>query len=340
LKPSNITHYVNHFGLFLDASGSMKDHVQNVIKVADNQIAFLAQRSKELDQETRISLYSFSGYNEIHNLLWDMDVLRMPSIAGLYRATNQTALMDATHKVIDDFLLIPTMYDDHAIYLLGISDGYENNSKKNIPSVLRSKIDSLPENWTLGLYVPDINSKAEASRFGFQKDNIELWDTSKSFETEIGESLRQSADMFMTGRPQGVRGYNAKTGKSLFKLNTVSVSEIQRHLVPVNPSQYQLLPVRLDSRIDDFVVQTLGVPYKIGKAYYQLTKKETIQPQKEIALLANGRVYVGAVARSMLGLPSVHVDVKPDDYADYVIFVQSTSINRKLIQGTSLLYSN
>lgn len=45
--------YINHIALVLDASGSMQYLAQDVVKVADNQIAYLAQRSNELDQETR-----------------------------------------------------------------------------------------------------------------------------------------------------------------------------------------------------------------------------------------------------------------------------------------------
>jgi len=55
------------------------------------------------------------------------------------------------------------------------------------------------------------------------------------------------------------------------------------------------------------------------------------------AIMHKGDVYMGDAARQMLGLPSMHVKVGPGDHPDYTIFVQSTSMNRKLIQGTSLL---
>lgn len=40
----------------------------------------------------------------------------------------------------------------------------------------------------------------------------------------------------------------------------------------------------------------------------------------------------------MIGLPDMAVRVKPDYNPDYSVYVQSTSINRKLIAGTKYLY--
>jgi Mg-chelatase subunit ChlD len=49
--------YINHIVMVLDMSGSMSPHARELIKVADGQIAHLARRSQELDQETRITVY-------------------------------------------------------------------------------------------------------------------------------------------------------------------------------------------------------------------------------------------------------------------------------------------
>jgi hypothetical protein len=62
----------------------------------------------------------------------------------------------------------------------------------------------------------------------------------------------------------------------------------------------------------------------------------TVQPQKEIAILQFGKVYRGPEARKLLGLPDHSVRVRPGDH-QFKIFIQSTSINRKLLAGTQLL---
>jgi hypothetical protein len=50
-----------------------------------------------------------------------------------------------------------------------------------------------------------------------------------------------------------------------------------------------------------------------------------------------GAIYVGVNARNLLGLPAQEVKVNPANVSAYNIFVQSTSVNRKLPKGTQLI---
>jgi Mg-chelatase subunit ChlD len=70
-----IQNYINHVVLVLDESASMTNHKRDLVRVADGQIEYLARRSQELDQETRVSVYVFS--NEVKCLIYDKDVLRL-----------------------------------------------------------------------------------------------------------------------------------------------------------------------------------------------------------------------------------------------------------------------
>jgi hypothetical protein len=323
--------YINHIVLVLDASTSMTYHAKEVIKVADSQIQYLAQRSKDLDQETRITVYTFNT-GPATCLIYDKDVLRMPSISGLYSTSGMTALVDATLLAIGDLAMTPEKYGEHAFLMYILTDGQENASR-NHPSVLQQKIGSLPDHWTVAAFVPDQNGIFEAKKFGFHPENIAIWDaTSVKGINEAGETIRKTTETFMQNRKAGIRGT-----RSLFKLNTVSAGEIAKQLTPVPHVRYILFPVGDTCRIDDFVSMQMARPYQLGEAYYELMKKETIQPQKQIAILSNGQLYTGVNARTMLGLPDYNIDVKPADYTNYTIFVQSTSINRKLVGGTTLL---
>jgi hypothetical protein len=70
-------------------------------------------------------------------------------------------------------------------------------------------------------------------------------------------------------------------------------------------------------------------------------KTETIQGHKEIVLMdkATGDLFTGEDARDMLGLPrDSTARIKPAALDKYVVFVQSTSYNRKLVGGTRFLY--
>jgi hypothetical protein len=52
-----------------------------------------------------------------------------------------------------------------------------------------------------------------------------------------------------------------------------------------------------------------------------------------------GAVYSGAEARNLLGLPhNGNVKIIPGNHGAYDVFVQSTSVNRKLPVGTQVIY--
>ncbi len=84
-------------------------------------------------------------------------------------------------------------------------------------------------------------------------------------------------------------------------------------------------------------------PYIPGSVFYQLTKTEKIQPQKMVLIMKKGGkgIYGGDEARGLIGLPAsedwIEAKVKPGNHANFEIFVQSSSINRKLVRGTKVL---
>jgi hypothetical protein len=140
----------------------------------------------------------------------------------------------------------------------------------------------------------------------------------------------------MSARASGVRGT-----RNVFSTGT---DALNRSTVPANLSKlkkqdYTLLPVRTKSRIDDFV-RANGMSYYAGIGYYQLTKTEDIQPQKDIIIVDKTTkvAYSGPEARHLIGLPDGQkVRVRPNHNPQYDVFVQSTSLNRNLVAGTSLL---
>jgi len=324
--------YINHVVLVLDASISMHGLESEVIAVTDNLVTHLAQRSQVMDQETRITVYKFSTTSEC--LFYDKDVLRLPSLKTLYRTNGNTALIDATYKAISDLEKTATLYGDHAFLVYVLTDGEENSSRETSARTLQEKLSRLPDNWTVAAMVPDQSGVHEAKKFGFLKDNISVWDTTKKGIAEVGEVIRRSTDQFMQARSTGVRGT-----KSLFTLDLNKVD--LKNLTKLSPLRYSIfkMPPGETKYIKDFV-EFNGRKYEIGKGYYQLVKRETIQPSKDIAIKSkvDGNVYVGTEARSMLGIPNDYVLVSPQDHDNFDIFIQSTSANRKLMLEQELLY--
>ena len=339
---ASTANYINHVAIVADASSSMGSLRDSVVKVTDNTVAFLADRSKHYDQETRATFYTFSDRGCEKCVYYDKDVLRMPSIQGEYRPNGMTALIDATLLAIDDLKLTAQKYGDHSFLIYVISDGYENASRSN-PSDLAQVIGALPENWTLAAFAPDQQAVFSLKQCGFPAENVSVWDTSSTVGVEkMGAVINQVTENYMEGRKSGIRGYSSATisrgGSGLFKMRDFRAADVQGAAVPMTSGSYFTLDVKADERIDEFVARETGKAYVLGRAYYQFMKTETIQPQKAIAVELNGEVYSGPQARAVLGLPADHsVRVRPDQKAGCTIFVQSTSHNRKLIAGTRLL---
>ncbi len=330
-----IQNLINHIVLVVDESGSMKG--KPVVKVVDKELQNLRIRSKELDQETRISIYLFNS--DIQCLVFDMDVMRFESMAGHYNPGHQTALIDATLQAVDDSKGVFIKFGDHAFLVYVITDGQENKSR-NSSVVLNNVLRALPENWTVACLVPDQNGVFKAKKFGFPSESISVWDTNseRGFE-KVGEQFGQVMNNYMTMRSTGVRGT-----KGLFTLDSSGLTK--RDLEPVQFG-YQIFDIndRIIDRgkdriaIKDAVEALTKRAYIPGSTFYEPTKAVKIQDYKLIFAqnLTTKALYGGENIRPALGLPEQTVEVNPGHHKDWRIFVQSTSLNRNLFAGQKIM---
>lgn len=325
--------YINHIVFVLDESTSMLHLKKEVVKVFDSQIKHLANISKQLDQETRVSVYTFSYQNNIKCIIYDKDVMRHPTVE--YSPNGNTALLDASMLAINDLKETPQKYGDHSFLVYVITDG-ENNDSKTTPLQLENTIKNLPENWTVGIMVPNQSGVFSAKKCGFPANNIQVWSCESGGIEQVGEKIKKATDNFMAARAKGLRGT-----KNLFDLDVsnLTTATVESTLDKLNASDYLLVSISKDSVIKPTVESWTKQPYVAGSAYYQLTKPETVQGYKQICIQnkKNGKVYSGTNARSILKLPDSEVKVSPLTHGEFDIFVQSTAPNRKLIGGTKLL---
>lgn len=104
--------------------------------------------------------------------------------------------------------------------------------------------------------------------------------------------------------------------------------------------KYKVFNVAADARIDEFFASK-GFTYEKGKGFYQFTKPVLVQGYKEIIVVnkKTGEIFANTQARKLMGLPTdADAEVRPAEHTDYLCFIQSTSMNRKLIAGTKVLY--
>lgn len=327
--------YINHVGLVLDASSSMGYISKSTVQVADAQIKYLAERSQDTDQETRATVYQFA--DRVECLFYDKDVLRLPSIKDVYRPDGMTALIDAVLQAISDLRQTATIYGDHAFLLYVLTDGAENASRQR-PDTLRKVLGSLPDNWTVAVFVPNQQGVFEAKKLGFAPGNIAIWDTSERGVREVGETIKQVTDAYIHARTTGVRGTS-----NLFNLTTENLTPNNVHnLLPVPKDAYTLIQNTsgVTTPIRDVVEWSTGEKYRIGSTFYELIKPEVVQAKKQIAVLegSTGKVWSGSGARHLLGLPDEVVKVSPGHAPGYMIFVQSTSVNRNILPEQCLIH--
>lgn len=352
---STTQNQIDHIAIVMDASGSMGRLRADVVKVVDNQIAYLKKRSVELDREVRVSVYGFDSV--VKCLIFDKDVLRLPSVRDLYWIGGTTALIEAAMKSQEDLATTSVIYGDHAFLTFIVTDGGENASRDRRPDHLRDMLARQADNYSVAILVPDHQNVHEAAGYGFPIDNIRIWDATSTAGVEaVGSAIKQATDNFMTMRQQGVRGSRSifSTGSDVINQKTVAA------LKPLPVSDYKIIPVvprpgavpveKTTSkgttkvyppiRVDDYVRQDCGLDFRLGTVYYEWSKAEMIQPQKRLAIVAkNGEVFVGTgdEIRNMIGLPVLNKKFAPQVNKDYSIFVQSTAPNRHLVAHSRIL---
>lgn len=361
----------NHIFLVLDASYSMQHLQEKVIKVTDELISSWAKDSVEKEQETRVSVYTFADTSRCD--IWDMDVMRLPSMSGVYSVRGNTALIDATCLALDDSDLITEKYSDHAFLIVVLTDGQENASRGTgvrpaygrlprdvLASQMAERFRGLKDNRTVAVLVPNDQDYAEAKRYGFE--NIALWDaTTEAGLQKAVEEIKVATRTYMDNRAKGVR-----STKALFVGAEVDADAIKAaKLTPLPTSDRKIVVVARSRALQDIFfekpinrptksrpvadkawhveikpyVDAAYPPYRVGMGYYELTKSEKVTGDKQIAVVEvnTNQVYVGAGARQLLGLPQGVCRVKPTLNPDYKIFVESTSLNRHLREGTQVL---
>lgn len=322
---------LNRICFSIDSSLSMSHLQDSVIKLFDNQVQNLIELSKQLNQEIRVSVYTFN--DTVKNLIFDVDVFRVKSLKGLYHPSGNTSLIDGSYIPITELSQTCQLYNENCFLVYIITDGEENASRKHTAADLTGLISSLPDNWTISSLVPSSQSKFLAVKYGFPSNNVEIWDTNNI--EKLDKNIINATTSYVKQTSVGIRSCS-----NLFSINTANLKEsvVKKNLKELKSSEYQIFPVTKKIAIKPFV-ESWTKDYISGSAYYELIKTEKIQRNKQIVVQnkLNGKVYGGAEGRKLLGLPDYEVKVNPIDHKDWIIYVQSSSVNRWLLPETNLL---
>lgn len=335
----------NYFGISRDHSGSMHSIAKSAALDYNDNIAAIKEASLANNQDTIVSVVKCGSgrpagvVREIVNS--NVHVLK-PLLEGQYIADgNSTPLFDSVGDLIDLLQAVPDVDDINVSFVvMVITDGEENSSTKWTGRKLAEKIKELQatDRWTFVFRVPRGYGR-KLSQFGIPEGNILEWDQTARGVQAASAATRSAVSNFYAGRSAGVKS----TDKFYADLSKVSLSEVKAALIDIS-AEVSIWPVLANEssyEIRPFAEKRLAIALRKGTAFYQLTKTEKVQEYKQVCIRdkKKGMVYSGAAARDLLALPQYgEIKLVPGNHGNYDIFIQSTSVNRKLVEGSNLLY--
>jgi hypothetical protein len=337
-----------YLGISRDHSASMREIDVAAARDYNSNIAVIKEESAANNMDTIVSVVKCGVGPRalIERETVNSNVSRLVPLietkAGYAADGHATPLYDSVVDLVSIMKSVPD-YDDISVsfMVMAITDGVDNYSKTT-GKALGAMIKDLQatDRWTFVFRVP-VGYASELAKHGIPRGNILEWNQTEKGVEQASAQTAQAMKTFYAERAAG------KTSSTTFysNLSEVSVEEIKAALVDISAevSVWPVGAIEAGSEIRDFVEKRLkGSAMIKGGAFYQLTKTEkAVQDYKKIVIRdqKKGTVYGGAAARQMLGLPtSGDVRLKPGDHGDFDVFIQSTSTNRKLTDGSSLLY--
>lgn len=326
-----------HVALVVDESGSMSALRLQAIKMIQDQIKSIKESAKANNIDTDITLVTFSSRVKIVKTAKAEDFYFSENE---YRPSGQTALFEGLEKTINE---LKSADDGKKSFLvLLFTDGEENysysfnnNTQKKLKiESIRNEIFNLENNsnWTFAFQVT--NKDYFCQTYGFTNDNVHEWKTIE-LATQVNT---QATESYFTSRSTGETKTKAFY-KCVVDLADLKPQELKEELKEVSSQFFKPYTIPSELEIKEFVESKKKV-YVPGNCFYQLMKKEKINPDKEIVIQdkQSNKLYSGQKARELIGLLDNAVGkVEPGNHANYEIFVQSKSNNRKLPRGTKLL---
>jgi hypothetical protein len=338
---------INHIAFVVDRSGSMSSIKSQVVRVFNHQLDTVQSNAKSAGQKTFLSTFMFhSSVDKPRHLATPVE--RVPKLAAKdFQPHGGTALLDAVGTTITRLQKAKGAKDKNTSFLVIVITDGEENASRHYKTKLKGLIAQVQKTgrWSLAFLVPP-GSQNSLTRFGIPKGNVTVWDATAKGTKSMDMKLSHGLSSFYAARASGQKSVTAFFTTDMSKVDAKSLSTLKdmskgfvRWTVDKERSIRDFVNAKLQASAP--LRKKLGAAYEPGRGYYELTKPETVQPRKTIAILnkKTKAIVGGDQARQVLGMPAgSNVKVKPGNHMDYSIFVESTSNNRKLVRGTTLLY--
>jgi hypothetical protein len=349
---------LTHVAIILDASSSMSSIKGSAMEMFNTQLMNLRAESFRTKQATKISTYTFtttgywSGRERI--VITPIDLRQFPEATQMlndatYQTNGNTPLVSAVARAIADFQALPEASDPNTSFLLiVVTDGEENRSEYHDKMRIPGQIAQLQATgrWTFTFSVPMGHTNYITHFFGVPAGNVQEWEQTRQGTERLSRTVESATTIYYDSRAKGERA----TRSFFADLSGVKEADLQNKLDDMSKQFKKWQIDKGEQAITNFVDGKLSNAnvakqvghgqYRPGHAYYELTKPENLQSYKDVVIMDrdSGKIYGGTEARAILGAGGGDQRVKIKNLATYRVFVQSTSSNRKLVRGTTLLY--
>lgn len=335
----------NRIALVIDASSSMGGFRNDVPRVVNEQVAEIKKNAAKLGQPTSLTIYSFA--DTVTPLGHYEDVFSFRSFDGYWPSGN-TALFDAVGLAIGDFQRSPFVNDPNTSFLIiAVTDGEENRSRSFSQSSLAALMRDVErtDRWTFAFSVPR-GGRRTLRGFGIPDGNIQEWEQTRQGLETMSNATVSGLGSYYTARSTGQRrvsNFFEPDMTQVSRRDIQKLTDLSRDFHSWNVEDARPIREFVESKLaqQPALARRVGSSYQIGRGYYQLTKAEEVQASKDMAILdrATNAIYGGADARALIGCP-MHTSfkIRPGNLANYEIYIKSTSVNRKLMPGTKVLY--
>lgn len=337
-------------GISLDKSASMRGITKPAARDYNQLISGIKDNAIQNAQDVIVSVVDCGAGNSdrVERKIVNSSVTVLQPIAERdYIADGRgTPLYDSVGDIIDIFQSSPYANDpDTSFLVMIITDGEENSSRKWGARQLGQKIRELQatDRWTFTFRVPRGNARQLVQALGLFEGNIVEWEQTERGMEQSTQATSSALNSYFTARSTGV----TSTKSFYADLKDVKLEDVKAQLVDISTQVTSWL-VQTEAEgnsIREFVEHKLGNPMLKGGAFYKLVagKKSADKVQDHKLIMIRDKnskvIYSGQAARDMLGLPKYgDAKVRPGSLGDWEVFIQSTSVNRKLPVGTEVLY--
>ncbi len=329
----------NYIGFINDHSGSMNGIHQAAMVDYNANIAAVKDAATREMLDTVVSVVGI-GYPS-GNMVTRQVTISNPHVLKpitKWSTNGGTPLYDGIGNMIELFDSLPDAKDPDVSFLIMVTtDGEEYHSTVYNQASLSSPIkDRMARgNWTFVFRAPKNAKMHHITGLGIPLDNIQPWDTTAAGMAASTKVTTQAMDSFFSLRSTGAKS----TGS--FYANAAAVNVAALEDISKKVSLYVVPSDKNGIEIRDFILKH-RTEYLKGAAFYQLTKTESRVSHTKMILVrdrATGKVFGGKDARSMIGLPNDrNARLHPGDHKGFDLFIQSESVNRKLVADTGVLY--